>query len=127
MELTFKEKFALTMHLFLAAIVVGSSVGIATSKADYDPGCVQQYWLYGGLFGRGTTRTICDGPIQADGSWLRARSFTDGSRYIPVSCSRYSCSGGYWLQPFKKEDLYIVTPDTILSDEPGHIAQGTLA
>lgn len=124
MELTFKEKFALAMHLFLTAILVGCSIGIATSRADYDPGCVRQYWLYGL---RGTIRTICDGPINPDGGWMRLRNFHDDSRYIPLSCYRYSCSGGYWLREFDKEDVYYVLPSNVLPDEPGHIAQGTMA
>lgn len=106
-----------------AAAVMGGTV---VARADTLPNnCVQQYWLYGGLLGRGTTRTICDGPIQADGSWTRLREFYDGERYVPVRCNfgTYggSCYGGYWLNEFDKVDKYIVTADTVLPDEPGHI------
>lgn len=115
----------------LVAGAVAASLATAPAAHAYNPGCVQQYWLYGGLWGRGTTRTICDGPIQPNGSWLRARQFYDGERYVPVSCSwgtySGSCSGGYWLREFDKRDTYWVTPDTVLPDEPGHIDEGTLA
>ena len=116
-----RDKIIPVLWLFLAAIIIGCQIGTAIAKADPEPGCVQQYWLYGGLFGRGTTRTICDGPIQADGSWRRGRNFYDGERYVPSYCSRYSCTGGYWLNEFDKTDFYTVTPETVLPDEPGHI------
>jgi hypothetical protein len=112
------------------AILVGvAAAGLlqpATAGADGLPAnCAQQYWLYGGLFGRGTTRTICDGPIQADGSWQRGREFYDGRRYIPMRCNwgSYggSCNGGYWLEEFSEIDYYTVTAETVLPDEPGHL------
>lgn len=87
------------------------------------PNCVQQYWLYGL---RGTTRTLCDGPIRADGSWERRRNFYADARYVPVTCSwnRWGggCSGGYTLPVFDTGvESYIVTPATVLNDEPGHL------
>ena len=111
------------LSILISTAAIG---GAAIARADELPSnCVQQYWLYGGLFGRGTTRTICDGPVQADGSWTRIREFYDGRRYIPMRCSfgtySGSCYGGYWLDEFDKIDKYVVTPDTILPDEPGHI------
>ena len=108
--------------------VIASLLTAAPAEANTPPpGCVSQYWLYGGLFGRGTTRTICDGPIQADGSWQRGREFFDAPRYIPMTCSwgyyGGSCVGGYWLGEFDLVDYYVVTPDSILPDEPGWIAR----
>ena len=107
-------RLVVSMVLMLAAL-------FSAPSASAEPHCIQEFWLYGGLFGRGTTRTICDGPIQPDGSWRRARNFYDSERYIPAYCSRYSCRGGYWLNVFDKTDIYWVTPDTVLPDEPGHI------
>lgn len=117
-----RDKIIPILWLMLAAVIIGGAFGAGIAKGDNDIKCVEQYWLYGGLFGRGTTRTICDKPIEADGSWMRYRNFYDGERYIPAYCSRYSCRGGYWLNEFDKTDVYRVTPDTILPDEPGHIS-----
>lgn len=108
--------------IFVSAAMFGAA-GIA--RADLPANCVQQPWLYNGLFGRWTTRTICDGPIQPDGSWMRGREFYADETYVPFRCSfgtySGSCSGGYWLGEFDKVDKYRVTPDTVLPDEPGHI------
>ncbi len=104
----------------LAALGVTAGLTAPVTQA-YEPGCVEQFWMYGL---RGTTRIICDGPIQGDGSWVRARGFFAPERYVPMSCSRYSCTGGYWLDEFDKRDTYIVTPQTVLPDEPGHVAEG---
>ena len=104
-----------------------AAMGMVTASPSLalPPNCVEQYWLYGGLFGRGTTRTICDGPIQADGTWQRVREFYDGERYVPMRCSwgsySGSCSGGYWLNEFEIRDQYVVSVDTVLPDEPGHL------
>jgi hypothetical protein len=108
-----------------AAIAAGTLMAGAPA-ANASDGCVQQPWLYGGLFGRMTTRTICDGPLRPDGSWERNRSFYAPSYYKPVSCSwgRYggSCSGGYQVPEFYTGiETYTVTPDTVLPDEPGWI------
>jgi len=115
-----KSEYVERLAVGLVALSMTALVNPAVAQA-YEPGCVQQYWLY---VLRGTTRTICDGPIQPDGSWTRARGFYASERYVPMSCSRYSCTGGYWLQEFDKRDTYIVTPTTVLPDEPGHINEG---
>lgn len=120
MELTFKEKLALTLHLFLAAIIIGGSVGIASSKAaPVGEGCVSDFWMWNGL--RSAERMICDGDRQADGSWTRARGFFDDEYYVPFNCGRYSCWGGYWVPELKVMTRYRVTDDTVLPDEPGWI------
>lgn len=114
--------------LLTAALAAGSVTVAADARADYEPGCVSQFWMYGL---RGTTRTLCDGPVRADGSWMRIRQFYAPRRYVPMTCNwgSYggSCYGGYWLEEFDKRDTYPVTPDTVLPDEPGHIAEGQLA
>ncbi len=110
-----------------AALVAGSLAVAAPAHAD-DSNCVDQYWLLGL---RGTTRIICDGPIREDGSWVRARGFFADERYVPVSCywGTYSgsCTGGYWLPEVDIRETYVVTPTTVLSDEPGHIGPGAIA
>jgi len=125
MRLTNTNIRTLIATLCFGVFIGAGLASVAIARADVPPNCVQQYWLYGGLFGRGTTRTICDGPIQADGSWLRAREFYDGRRYLPMRCSwgSYggSCYGGYWLEEFDNLERYQVTADTVLPDEPGHL------
>lgn len=81
-------------------------------------GCIQQPWL---IVLRMTMRTICDGPLMGDGSWWRRRMFYAPETYVPISCSRYSCVGGYWLDEYVDVEEYIVTPATVLPDEPGWV------
>lgn len=108
-----------------AAALAAAATITAPAAHALPPNCVQQPWLYGGLIGRWTVRTICDGPIRPDGSWDRAREFYADETYVPVRCSwsiySGSCWGGYWLPVFDLFDRYSVTPDTVLPDEPGHI------
>lgn len=109
----------------LAAAPVTAALLLAPAAHADTPGCVQQPWWYGSAL-RQTTRTICDGPIQADGSWTRARNFYSASYWVPYTCTwnRWGgyCSGGYWMPVFNTGvETYAVTPDTILPDEPGHI------
>lgn len=113
-----------------AAIVVllGTALGwaIRAEAAPQYTGCQTEVWWIWGA----TQRTLCDGPIRFDGSWLRAREFWTPAHDVPLSCSTYgsqyyantSCTGGYW-QPrtSKGVETYIVTPDTVLADEPGHL------
>ena len=106
----------------LGTLVAGLFLAVHV-KAD-TPGCVSQFWMVGL---RATTRTICDGPIQADGSWRRAREF-----YAPafVAAGYSNCYGyGYcsFMPPrevaeYSRQEVYTVTVDTVLPDEPGHIA-----
>lgn len=72
-------------------------------------------------------RTICDQPIEADGSWMRGRL----SHYLQSTkstCNGIAYQGGcpLWMQrdvvPERyTEDNYRVTPDTIPPGEPGHL------
>lgn len=118
------------------AVIAFSSVGsgsvIDAGEAVAEPpqpGCVSQFWMYGGLFGRSVTRYICDGPFQPDGSWMRTRVFHDPAYMAPA---RTTCSGGTWsstcthypaypVEEFFIRDVYRVDPGTVLPDEPGHI------
>lgn len=109
----------------LSALLMLSEIAAPKSHA-YTPGCVVQPW---GLFGA-QQRAMCDGPIRADGSWLRHRIIATPAHNIPVNCitsgGRYSaftsCYGGGWA-PYSEQsnDIYQVTEDTVLPDEPGHI------
>lgn len=93
---------------------------IPTANADVQPGCESIRW---GFLGS-QTRTICDGPMLPDGSWVRYRMVWVPAHQVPVrtNCGTYSCStsGGYWAneQIFSKEK-YPVRPETVLPDEPG--------
>ena len=129
----------------ILAIIMGWLWFAATARADYEAGCVSQPWRLGL---RATTRTLCDGPIQADGSWTRARQFYVPAYMVGGSSSCYNYGSGYGIgssggiyggttncsysEPhevaeFKKIEVYWVTPATILPNEPGHIAQGVIA
>lgn len=86
-------------------------------------------WLF-----HGTRRSLCDTPVRADGSWSRAREFWTPAHYVPVStyCSGsyfISCttSGGYEVDRASNGiETYVVTPDTVLPDEPGHLDNGVV-
>lgn len=89
------------------------------------PNCVQQPWWRGEAL-RFVVRTLCDGPIRADSSWMRSRNFYGAAYYVPVTCSwgyyGGSCTGGYWRPEFDSGvETYPVTDSTVLPDEPGHI------
>ncbi len=83
-----------------AAAVVMISVAAAgwaqLANADVEPECKNDPW---GFLGS-QTRTICDGPRAADGSWVRFRMVWVPAHNVPIrtSCSSYSCTttGGYF-------------------------------
>jgi len=71
-------------------------------------------------------RTICDGPMAPDGSWLRGRSFNAPA----FTADGYSVCYGYGFCTFTMPkqvaaidqlETYRVTPDTVLGDEPGYL------
>lgn len=98
-----------------------------TARADVPLDCqtTTGFWLF-----HGTARTLCDGPVQADGSWTRWREFFTPAH--TTSASSY-CSGGayyssctftparYVERASNGIEQYVVFPDTVLPDEPGHI------
>lgn len=99
----------------LAALAI---VGVApTPTASADPGCQTMLW---GFLGS-QRRTICDGPIQPDGSWMRVRAVWWPERWVPTTCGRYSCWGGYWQDAGGTREVYPVNPTSVLPDEPGHL------
>jgi hypothetical protein len=104
----------------------------AAADSDTEPGCVSQFWMVGL---RATTRIICDGPLNPDGGWMRARAF-----YAPayVTDSFTSCYGaGSFVNclttpsrevpEYDERDYYPVTPTTVLPDEPGYVGTGAIA
>jgi len=109
----------------IVGVLAAASLVFAAPAHAIDPNCAQQPWWYGSAL-RMTVRTLCDGPIRADGSWMRARNFYADAYYVPYSCSwgpyYGSCNGGYWMPVFDTGvDVYPVPPDTVLPDEPGHL------
>ena len=119
----------------LAAAITATGVGLAaTSQADAgEPNfgtpptanCKTDPW---GFLGS-QRRTLCDGPISADGSWTRQRTIWAPPHFTSTFCSSFgsghsstSCSGGYYVdQRLISSDTYPVQPDTVLPDEPGHL------
>lgn len=104
----------------VAALVASPAPAQAAPVGD---GCVSDFWMWQGI--RSASRMICDGYRAADGSWERRRGFFDDEYYVPMSCSRYSCSGGYWVPELRVIESYRVTDATVLSDEPGYIESAT--
>lgn len=112
-------------HRLAVSVALGAGIAapvLAAPPAHAVPvgeGCVSDFWMWRGI--RSAERMICDGERAADGSWERRRGFFDPEYYVPFSCSRYSCSGGYWVPELEVIDVYRVTDDTVLPDEPGWI------
>lgn len=105
------------------ALAVAAVLGIPAQPATAsEPGCVSQFWMYGL---RASTRIICDSPQRPDGSWMRARAFVAPRFFVPITCVNGTyvtyCNGGYWQEALDVREVYPVTPDTVLPDEPGHI------
>ncbi|WP_449560740.1 CDGP domain-containing protein [Mycolicibacterium mageritense] len=77
-----------------AAVVIGAATMVFAPSAGAAPGCESVPW---GFLGS-QVRTLCDGPMMADGSWMRARVIWVPAHQVPFTCSysRYSssCSGG---------------------------------
>ncbi|HZE16035.1 MAG TPA: hypothetical protein VE197_10175 [Mycobacterium sp.] len=111
------------------AVWIGASIfDVPSARAVpvVPPNCVEQFWMLGL---RASTRRICDGPIRPDGSWHRCRLFYAPGYLVPAQSY---CSGGIfstyctyyppqWVPELYRPECYDVTPDTVLSDEPGHI------
>lgn len=74
-------------------------------------------------------RSICDDPIQPDGSWLRYRVVWHPA-YVHSTCFGVLYEGGCpaWakdsrdiIQASSNTDLYVVTADSVPPGEPGHL------
>lgn len=118
----------LALAIIFCTLAMTGGVVIARAAPS---NCAEQFWMLGL---RATTRTICDSPVRADGSWTRTRSFTAPAYWMPTTCVNtggfyggvLSCSGGYPVEALNQTESYVVTPATVLPDEPGHLgAPGT--
>jgi hypothetical protein len=122
----------------LATAITATAVGLAaTSHADPAPdlggpshaGAVCKTEPLGFLGSQ--RRTLCDGPISADGSWSRERTIWAPAHQTPRSCSHSTdrsfsgsstCYGGHFIQEkLISNETYPVRPETVLHDEPGHL------
>jgi hypothetical protein len=117
------------MKKFVAAVIIALAglTGLASpAAADPGVGCETIHW---GFLGS-QLRTICDGPRQSDGGWLRARVVWVPAHYVPQTtyCGSYSCSssGGYYVgdTTYAKES-YVVFDSNVLPNEPGWLPSGT--
>jgi hypothetical protein len=114
---------AATAHADDGAPASGADVTAAAPVAATN--CKTELW---GFLGS-QRRTLCDGPISRDGSWSRERTIWvpahRSSDYCPsIGSDRYyrSCYGGYFVDQREiSRETYPVRPETVLSDEPGHL------
>lgn len=102
-----------------ALVLLGIGIGYASDVQAAPPGIGCQTVLWGFLGSQ--RRTLCDTPVAADGSWMRERTIWWPRRWVPLSCGRYSCWGGYWQEEGGNRETYPVTPSTVLPDEPAHL------
>jgi len=113
--------------LLAGALAIGlAAVHPPVANADPSMGCESIHW---GFLGS-QLRTICDGPRQADGSWMRYRVIWVPAHHVPYStyCGTYSCSssGGYDVgDSIVAKENYIVFDSNVLPDEPGWLPPGT--
>lgn len=91
------------------------------------PNCEVHPW---GFLGLTQKRIICDGPIRADGSWMRRRIIGTPAYYEDATTNCYGGSyymrcttspGGPVAATVQSDDTYPVRPDSVLGDEPGHM------
>lgn len=117
--------------LIAAAVLAFTGTALAPpAQADNVSGCQDEFKL---IPFQSTRRLICDGDFRPDGSWWRAREFYTPAHQVPlhtycsggVYYSSCSTSGGYF-QPRTSNgvETYIVFPDNVLPDEPGHLVGG---
>lgn len=112
----------------LAALMWLAGCGAPSAGADA-PSCTSQFWMVGL---KSTTRTICDGPLAADGSWMRSRAFTAPAFTADGYSVCYSAAFCTFTLPrevaaYNVSDTYRVTPETVLPDEPPYLGIGGLA
>jgi len=106
----------------LAGALLGAGVTAPAASANSD-NCTEQFWMMGL---RAAERTVCDGPLNPDGSWIRTRSFAapaftaDGYSvcYSPVYCT---FTMPREVAAIDQIETYRVTADTVLADEPGYL------
>lgn len=87
--------------------------------ADPDAlGCISDAWWDAGT-GRRLTRTLCDGPLQPDGSWQRCRSLYGPARWISGQDNQGNWPPGFWVPEINTSKCDPVLPGAVLpSNEP---------
>jgi hypothetical protein len=108
-----------------ASVLIPSAPAHAAPDPDLGSSCDTVPW---GFLGH-QRRTVCDGAIRPDGSWGRKRSIWTPAHQVPTHTSCYgtysvSCDtwgGGYVEMSIDDTQIYTVTPETVLPDEPGHL------
>jgi hypothetical protein len=82
-----------------------------------------------GIF-KAKQRTICDTPVRPDGSWGRTRTFWIPAHHVSAqsdcTSSSYSSHCTYTDaydvdDTVLEQEKYVVFPDNVLPDEPGHL------
>ena len=106
----------------LGAALLAAGVTAPAASANTD-NCTEQFWMMGL---RAAQRTICDGPLNPDGSWLRGRSFNAPAFTADGYSVCYSAVYCTFTMPkqvaaIDTAETYRVTPDTVLPDEPGYL------
>lgn len=111
-----------SLTLAVAAVTGCATMVFAPLASAAPPGCDSVPW---GFLGS-QVRTLCDGPMLADGSWMRARVIWVPAHQVPFTCTygtfSSSCSGGYFVdESVVSAEKYPVRPETVLPDEPGYL------
>lgn len=123
-----RERFTPMAWLLVAMVIFGGAAGLSAPRADAAPagsGCESIHAP--GLIAWGQLRTICDTPRHADGSWTRSRKYWTPAHYVPVSCDRWLCTGGYQVgDTVSRYEEYPVNDGNVLGDEPGWLPTGSV-
>jgi len=109
----------------VAAAVVGAAAALLTAPvavADYYPGCVEDPAMFGL---RPAQRSICDGPINPDGCWQRARNFAAPADYNVWYTPTFGFEGAPIPELMTPSEVYRVCPNTVPFGEPGHVPEGS--
>jgi hypothetical protein len=121
-----RGRLSLTLLSIAALITLATGLAAHSSANPVPVNCNSAPW---GFLGS-KTRLICDGPIRADGSWMRTRvigipahyaypsSSCSGGEYYS-NCTYYP--GGYVPEQDSDNETYPVRQETVLPDEPGHM------
>ena len=78
------------------------------------------------MFGlRPAQRSICDGPINPDGCWQRARNFAAPADYNVWYTPTFGFEGAPIPELMTPSEVYRVCPNTVPFGEPGHVPEGS--
>ncbi|GLP83645.1 hypothetical protein TUM20984_50650 [Mycobacterium antarcticum] len=113
-------------------LALGAALVAPVASADqFGPNCQTDNVRRGILGLSFQTRTICDTPIRSDGSWSRKRIYWIPAHHVSAqsncTSSTYS-SHCTFTDAYDVDDTivdgpdeYVVFPDNVLPDEPGHM------